>query len=63
MLILFLVFRDESVRPKITRLVKIWADRKVYDKEFLVNLAGILGTHIFLYLFDNIFLLTNKFRR
>ncbi|CAD5125642.1 DgyrCDS13844 [Dimorphilus gyrociliatus] len=34
--------KDEAIRQKITRLVKIWADRKVYDKEFLVNLAGIL---------------------
>ncbi|XP_038218147.1 uncharacterized protein LOC119836762 isoform X4 [Zerene cesonia] len=34
--------RDEKVRPKILRILKIWEQRSVYDDEFLSDLTGLL---------------------
>lgn len=36
--------RDNSVRPNIERIFKIWEERHVYNKEFVDELMAILST-------------------
>ena len=36
-------FRDPSIRSNVGRILKIWAERKVYDPEFMEEINSLLG--------------------
>lgn len=40
------VFRDEKIQSKISRIIKIWEERGVYDDSYLADLTGLLTTPI-----------------
>lgn len=44
-MILF-IFRDEKIQSKISRIIKIWEERVVYDDNYLSDLTGLLTTPI-----------------
>lgn len=44
-LVLF-YFRDEKIQSKISRIIKIWEERAVYDDSYLADLTGLLTTPI-----------------
>ncbi|XKL59875.1 hypothetical protein PGB90_000891 [Kerria lacca] len=37
--------RDDKVKHKILRLLKIWDERNIYDETFLADLSGLLTAH------------------
>lgn len=39
-------FRDEKIQSKISRIIKIWEERVVYDDSYLADLTGLLTTPI-----------------
>lgn len=39
-------FRDEKIQAKISRIIKIWEERGVYDDSYLADLIGLLTTPI-----------------
>lgn len=40
------LFRDEKIQSKISRIIKIWEERTVYDDSYLADLTGLLTTPI-----------------
>lgn len=39
-------FRDEKIQSKISRIIKIWEERFVYDDSYLADLRGLLTSPI-----------------
>jgi len=40
----FNFFRDEEILSKISRVIKIWKERHVYNHSYLADLTGLLST-------------------
>lgn len=40
------IFRDDKIQAKISRIIKIWEERTVYDDSYLTDLTGLLTTPI-----------------
>lgn len=43
---MYYIFRDEKIQGKISRIIKIWEERAVYDDNYLGDLTGLLTTPI-----------------
>lgn len=39
-------FRDEQIQSKISRIIKIWKERLIYDDSYLANLNVLLTSPI-----------------